>query len=103
MAVNRKLSIRIDKYLFPLPKLNISQIDRGHIMKLRITHGTLSRKHGVDGKDAGFMVLFAGEYPGSICDSGELEIKISEEHCAYLSLRKVEEKILQGELVVIEA
>jgi len=50
----------MDKYLFPLPKLNISQIDRDHIMKLRITHGTLSRKHGVDGKDAGFMVLFAG-------------------------------------------
>jgi hypothetical protein len=72
-------------------------------MKLRITHGTISRKHGRDGKDVGFMVLFPGEYPGSICDSGDLEIKISEEHRAYLSLRKMEEKIMRGELVVIEA
>jgi hypothetical protein len=72
-------------------------------MKLRITHGTISRKHGRDGKDVGFMVLFPGEYPRSICDSGDLEIKISEEHRAYLSLRKMEEKIMRGELVVIEA
>ncbi|QWE07437.1 hypothetical protein [Polynucleobacter sp. JS-JIR-5-A7] len=73
------------------------------MMKLRITQGTLSRKHGADGQDLGFMVLFAGEYPASIDDSGELEIKIGEEQRAYLSLRKMEEKIEQGELVVIEA
>jgi hypothetical protein len=72
-------------------------------MKLRITHGTLSRRHGRDGKDVGFMVLFPGEYPGSISDSGELEIKISEDRRTYLSLHKMEEKIIQGELVVIEA
>jgi hypothetical protein len=73
------------------------------MMKLRITNGTISRKHGRDGKDIGFMVLFPGEYPGSISDNGELEIQISEEHRTYLSLRKMEEKIIRGELVVIKA
>lgn len=72
-------------------------------MKLRITHGTLSRRHGRDGKDNGFMVLFPGEYPGAISHSGELEIKIDEGDSAYLSLPKMQEKINKGELVVIEA
>ena len=72
-------------------------------MKVRVTKGTLSRKHGRDGQDIGFTVLFPGEYAGQLYDSGELEINISDGKYAYLSVLKVEEKVECGHIVVLEA
>jgi hypothetical protein len=43
-------------------------------MKVRVTKGTLSRKHGRGGQDIGFTVLFLGEYAGNLCDSGDLVV-----------------------------
>ena len=72
-------------------------------MKVLVTRGTLSRKHGSDGKDIGFAVLFPGEYAGCLCVSGDLEINMSDGKYAYLSIRKVEEKLLRGDIVLLEA
>lgn len=72
-------------------------------MRIQINKGTLSRKHGRDGRDIGFTVLFPGEYAGSLDASGDLEINISDGKYAYLSLHKVEEKLVRGDLVVLEA
>ncbi len=70
-------------------------------MKLRITQGTLSSQHGRDGQDIGLTMLFAGEYTGSLCDSGDLEINIGNGHLAYVPSNKIEEKIERGDLVVL--
>ena len=72
-------------------------------MKVLITKGTISRKHGKDGEDSGFTVLFPGEYAGSLDTTGELEINISDGKYTYLTLNKMQEKVERGDLVVLSA
>jgi len=72
-------------------------------VRVLVTKGVISRKHGNHGEDIGFTILFPGEYVGSLGDSGELEINISDGNYTYLSLNKMEEKVAHGDLVVLEA
>ena len=72
-------------------------------MKVLVTKGTISRKHGKHGEDIGFTILFPGEYAGSLDTTGELEINISDGKYAYLTLNKVQEKLECGDLVVLSA
>lgn len=72
-------------------------------MKVRIIKGTLLRKHDHDGQDIGSTVLFPGEYAGSLGSSDDLVINISDGEYAYLSLHKVEDKLVRGDLIVLEA
>ena len=72
-------------------------------MKVLITKGTISRKHGKYGEDIGFTVLYPGEYAGSLDTTGELEINISDGKYTYLTLNKVQEKLERGDLVVLPA
>jgi hypothetical protein len=72
-------------------------------VKVLVTKGTISRKHGKHGEDIGFTILFPGEYAGSLDTAGELEINISDGKYAYLTLNKVQEKLECGDLVVLSA
>lgn len=72
-------------------------------MKVLITKGIISRKHDKHGEDIGFTVLFPGEYAGSLDAAGELEINISDGKYTYLTLNKVQEKVVRGDLVVLSA
>ena len=72
-------------------------------MKVRVTKGTLSCKHGRGSQDIGFTVLFPSEYAGNLCDSGDLEINVGDGKYVYLSLPRLEETVVRGDLVVLEA
>ena len=72
-------------------------------MKVLVNKGTVSRKHDKHGEDIGFTILFPGEYAGSLRDSGELEINISDGNFTYLLLNKVEEKVARGDIVMLSA
>ena len=71
-------------------------------MKVRVNKGFLSRQHDRHGCDVGFTVLFPGEYGAHISSFGELEITMENGKMTYLPLLKVEQKVVSGEMLVLE-
>jgi len=72
-------------------------------MKIRINKGTIGRKDSIPHGGDGFTMLFAGEYGAELLGSNQMIIYKTNGEKSYLSMDKLEEKILRGDITILNS
>ena len=72
-------------------------------MKIRINRGTIGRRGSIPLGGDGFNILFAGEYGAELLGAEQMLIFKKNGEKSYLSMAKLEEKILRGDITILNS
>ena len=75
----------------------------GGKMKIRINKGTIGRRGSIPLGGEGFNMLFAGEYGAELLGVNQMIIYKANGEKSYLSMNKLEEKILRGDITILNS
>ena len=72
-------------------------------MKIRINKGTIGRRGSIPLGGDGFNILFVGEYGAELLGANQMMIHKKNGEKSYLSIDKLEEKILSGDITILNS